>query len=114
MENSKETSYQALHIITNAGYGDSVVAIARQAGAAGATIMSARGEGARHEVFMGITLNTEKEVVLLLVSHQVAEKVMLAVKEKAGRTTPAHSICYTLPVTEMLGVSFTPQEEELT
>lgn len=100
---------RALHIITNAGYADEVVAIAREAGATGATILSGRGEGARYEVFMGITLDSEKDIILCLTEAAIAEKVMNLVKEKAGRTTPAHSICFTTLVDSMVGVSFEPR-----
>lgn len=109
MEQSLEKDIRALHIITNAGFADEVVAIARETGASGATIMSGRGEGPRYEVFMGITLDSEKDLVLCITEKAVAQKAMQAINEKAGRKTPAHSICYTTPIDQMIGVSFTPR-----
>ena len=96
---------KALFIIVNTGYSDTVMEVARSAGATGATILKARGEGARHEVFMGMTVDSEKEIVLSLLDAETAEAVMVAIKEKAGRSTPAHSICFTMPVSRIVGMT---------
>lgn len=96
---------KALFIIVNAGFADDVIEIARCAGAGGATILNARGEGPRHEVFMGITVDSEKEIILCLVEEEISEKIMVAVKEKAGIRTPKHSICFTMPVEKIIGVN---------
>ena len=89
---------KALFIIVNAGHADDVIEIARSEGAGGATILNARGECSRHEVFMGITVDEEKEMIICLVDEPIDEKVMTAIKEKAGIKTAAHSICFTMPV----------------
>ncbi len=44
---------EALFIIVNAGYTDTIMDILRSEGASGATVINARGEGARHELFFG-------------------------------------------------------------
>ena len=90
---------KALFIIVNAGSADDVVDIARQAGAGGATILNARGAGLRHEMFLGITVDSEKEIILCLVEESTAGKVMESVREKAGIKTPSHAVCFT-PVRE--------------
>lgn len=99
-----EENMKALLIIVNAGFADDVIDIARQAGARGATIVNARGEGAHHEVFMGITVDDEKEIILCILDENTAGKVMTAVKEKAGRETPSHSISFTLPINQLAGL----------
>ena len=93
MENMK-----ALYITVNAGFSEEIVDIARAAGAGGATIMNARGEGFKQQTIMGITVDSEKEIVLCVVEKNVAIKIMDAVKEKAGIGTPAHGVCYFTPV----------------
>jgi len=82
---------KALFIIVNTGYSDTVMEVARSAGATGATILKARGEGARHEVFMGMTVDSEKEIVLSLLDAETAEA--------------AHSICFTMPVSRIVGMT---------
>lgn len=94
----------AVHIIARAGYTDEIVQIARENGAGGATIINARGEGRRHESFMGITIDTEKEIILCLTDKETAKKIMLAVNEKLGIDTPARCISYSVPVDDIVGI----------
>jgi nitrogen regulatory protein PII len=94
---------KALFIVVNAGFVDEIIDIARAEGARGATIINARGEGLNVEKIMGITVDSEKEMVLSLVDEDTAEKIMAAVKEKAGICTPAHGVCFMLPVEKMTG-----------
>ncbi len=89
---------KALYIIVNAGFATEVVSIARSLGATGATIINARGSVAKPKTILGITIDTEKEIVLSVVKKEVAIKIMEKVKEKAGVGTPAHGLCFFLPV----------------
>jgi nitrogen regulatory protein PII len=97
--------YKALFIVVNAGFAEDVLAIARETGVVGATILNVRGEGARRESILGITVDTEKEMVLSIVDEATAGKAMAAIKERAGIKTPAHSFCFTRPVEEVVGIS---------
>ena len=96
MENIK-----ALFIIINAGFAEEIVDIVRTEGAGGATIINARGGGMKNQTILGITVDPEKEMVLTLVDVKIATKIMTAVKEKAGIGTPAHGICFFMPVEKM-------------
>jgi len=89
---------KALYIIVNAGFASEVVEIARQVGSTGATIINARGSVAKPKTILGITIDTEKEIVLSVVEKDVAIKIMEQVKEKAGVGTAAHGLCFFLPV----------------
>lgn len=108
-----KTDMRALHIITNAGFADEIMDIVRECGANGATILNARGAGATHHMFMGISLDVEKEIIISVVSEEVADKIMTAIKERAGIATPAHAICFTMPVDKMTKLVKTePKPEE--
>ena len=96
MKNDNEI--KALYIVINAGFSDEVMDIARAAGAKGATIMNARGEGSQHKSIMGITVDAEKEILLMLIDSETADKIMAAVKESAGISSPAKGVCFTMPV----------------
>ena len=96
MENNK--NYKALFIIVNAGFAAEVIEISREAGAKGATILNARGGGKLHESFMGITIDTEREIILSLIDGDIVDKVMADIVAKAGRNHSANSICFTMPV----------------
>ena len=103
---------KALFIIVNAGFAEDVVDITREAGVTGATIFSARGEGARHVKFMGMTVDTEKEMILSITDKASAERAMETVKEKAGFKTPAHGVCLLMPVEKVIGLrARAPQAE---
>lgn len=104
---------KTIFIVVNAGFSNDVIALARKAGAHGATIINARGESATHHMFMGITIDSEKEILLCLAEEDVADRVMDILKEKAGQDTPAHSVCFTMPVDRVLGLScFNPKTPE--
>lgn len=106
----QNSNMKTLFIVVNAGFSNDVIALARKAGAQGATIISARGESAIHQMFMGITIDSEKEILLCLVTDEVAVRVMETLKEKAGHDSPAHSVCFTMPVERMLGLTAAPPE----
>ena len=89
---------KALYIIVNAGFSADVVEIARSLGATGATIINARGSVAKPKTILGITIDTEKEIVLSVVERDIAIKIAEAVSEKAGVGTDAHGLCFFLPV----------------
>lgn len=89
---------KALYIIVNAGFSSEVVEIARAAGSTGATIINARGSVAKPKTILGITIDTEKEIVLSVVEKDVAVKIMEEVKKKIGVGTAAHGLCFFLPV----------------
>ena len=102
MENHKK----ALFIVINAGFAEEIVAIARGEGATGATILNARGEGLKSKTILGITVDSEKEIVFTLVTAKVANRIMEAVRDKAGVRSPAHGVCFVMPVegmTETMG-----------
>lgn len=100
---------KALYIIVNAGFASEVVEIARSVGSTGATIINARGSVAKPKTILGITIDTEKEIVLSIVEKDVAIRIMEQVKQKAGVGTAAHGLGFFLPV-EMSTLSIGEQE----
>ncbi len=101
---------KALYIIVNAGFSSEIVDIARELGAGGATILNARGSAAKPQTIFGITIDTEKEIVLSVVERDIAVKIAQVVKEKAGVGTNAHGLCFFMPV-EMSTLSYTLESE---
>lgn len=102
MQNNK---MKALFIVITAGYADELVDLLREAGARGATILNSRGEGARHESFMGITVDSEKELIVCAVEEDTAQKAMKLIKEKMGMQTPVRSVCFTMPIDTLVGIN---------
>ena len=96
---------KALFIIVNAGYTDAIMELVRAEGASGATILNARGEGAKVESFLGITVDSEKEMILTIVDRETARRITAAMKEKAGWKSTLHGICFTMPVDSVVGIN---------
>lgn len=110
MEHNKKM--KSLFIIINAGYADEVVELMREMGARGATILNSRGDGVRHESFMGITLESEKEVIVCVVDEDTAERGMAAIKERYGINTPVHGVCFTMPIDKLVGININISKHE--
>lgn len=96
---------KALFIIANAGYTDWVMDIVRAEGAGGATVISARGEGTQQQSILGISLESEKEMILTIVEAGTAKRIMAAMKEKAGWKSKLHGVCFTMPVDQVIGIN---------
>jgi len=96
---------KALYIVANAGHIDEIMEIVRAAGAPGGTIIHARGEGSQHMLFMGITVDYEREVIISIVEKHTADTIMANIKEKVGWSTETHGICFTMPVEKIIGLS---------
>lgn len=99
--------------IVNRGYTDNVMEAARPAGAKGGTVLHARGAGTEEaSKFFGITIQPEKEMVLILVSQEEKIPVMQAIARDVGPNTPAHGLVFSLPVDSVMGVAAIQQSEE--
>lgn len=107
----KSGNIKALFIVINAGFAEQAVEIAREAGAHGATIINARGFGSVHKSILGISVDTEKEMVLSLVDKETADRAITAIKEKAGLGSPVNGICFVMPVEQAVGINTIPQEK---
>lgn len=99
--------------IVNNGYADTVMDAARPAGARGGTVVHARGAGIKEaEKFFGITIQPEKEMVLILTRHDQKRAIMEAICKEVGLTTDAHGIVFSLPAEDVMGVARMMREED--
>ena len=97
----KNNDYEVIFAIVNDGYADDVMEVAKQQGARGGTIINARGV-AREEAaaFFGITLHTEKEIVMIVVPKTIKNDVLNAIYKEMGMEKKAQGIAFSLPVTD--------------
>lgn len=92
--------------IVNRGFTDLVMDAARPAGARGGTVLHARGAGTQEaSQFLNITIQPEKEMVLILVDREYKIPVMQAIAKGAGPSTEGRGIVFSLPVTDVMGVA---------
>ncbi len=100
-----EYTHEMILSIVNTGFTDSVMDAARGAGARGGTVMSARGTaGKEAEKLFGISIQPEKELVLILVTREIRDDVLHAIYKSAGLGTPAQGISFALPVDAVAGM----------
>ena len=98
-------AHELIYVILNEGCSDEVMDAARAAGAAGGTVLSAKGTGlVAAEKFLGISLAEEKEVLLIVARAEDKAAIMQSIIEKTGPGTPSGAICFSLPVSQVAGL----------
>ena len=94
-----ESNFELVVCIVNAGYSQNVMAAARAAGAKGGTILRARGSAnPESEEFFNITIQPDKEMLMILVPAAIKDEVLKAVYKHGGLATEANGIAFSLPV----------------
>jgi len=108
-----ETTHELIVIITNQGNTDLVMDAARAAGAAGGTMLHAKGTGAElARKFFGVSIAAEKELIFIVARKSDRGPIMKAVMREAGMQTPAQSMVFSLPVSEIAGLRMLEEEED--
>ncbi len=101
----KETTHELLVVIANNGYIETVMDAARTAGAAGGTVIHAKGTGMeRAEQFLGVSLASEKEMIFIVTKKEQKNPIMKAIMTQAGMESKAKAIVFSLPVTSTAGL----------
>ena len=101
----KGTNHELIVVIANQGYNEMVRDAAREAGAAGGTLIHAKGVGMkRAEKFLGVSLASEKELILIVTKTDQKREIMRAIMKEAGMDSKAKSIVFSLPVTSTAGL----------
>ena len=101
----KSSHYEVIFAIVNDGYADDVMAVAREQGARGGTIINARGVAKEEAAaFFGITVHTEKEIVMMVVPKDIKDNILNAIYKEMGMAKKAQGIAFSLPVTDTAGL----------
>lgn len=108
-------NYEVVLCIVNAGYSDIVMDAAREVGARGGTIIHARGTANKEaEQFFHITIQPDKEIVMILVPADIKDKVLHALYTSAGLKTAGQGIAFSLAVDHVVGLTDTNLPEQKT
>lgn len=96
--------------IVQRGMGDRVVQAAQEAGAQGATIFHAHGTGVRQKRLgiLGLTINSEKEVIYIVVPSDQADMIFERIFVCAKMDTPGMGIIWMTPLQKM--ATYVPHE----
>ena len=99
-------SHECIICIVNSGFSDAVMDTAKEFGARGGTVMRARGTANKEaEGFFGITIQPEKEIVMIIVPINIKDDILHALYKSVGLKTPGQGIAFSLPVDQAIGLS---------
>ena len=98
--------HELIVCIVNAGFAEQVMDAARSVGAGGGTVIHAKGTANKEaEALFRITVQPEKEMVMILVAKKLKEEVLHTLYKSVGLNTPGQGIAFSLPVDELVGLS---------
>ena len=99
-------NHEAIFCIVNSGYSDAVMEAAKKLGARGGTVINARGTASKEaETFFHITIEPEKEIVMILVPIAIKDDVLHALYKEVGLDTAGQGIAFSVPVDGVVGIS---------
>ena len=103
------TDVVLLTCVVESGKGEAVVKAARGVGAGGALIHSQRGVGIRERVgILGIAIDTEKDVVSMLLGNDQAEMVASVISGAVDLGRPGGGFLYLTPLES--AATYVPRE----
>lgn len=101
-----ERKYELIVSIINRGYSELVMDSAKAMGATGGTIIGAKGTVAeKAKTILGISVQADKEMILILADKEKRNGIMSAIVSSAGLNTLGKGIVFSLPVDDVLGVA---------
>jgi len=103
---SEKITHDLIMCIVNHGNSDEVMNTARAAGATGGTVINARGQAHQGAVkFFGVSVQSEREMILLLTKREKKVPIMQAISQTHGLNSEAQGIVFSLPVDNVMGLS---------
>ena len=98
--------YEVIFCIINAGYSELVMDAAREVGARGGTVIHAKGTANKEaEQFFQISIQPDKEIVMILVTKGLKDAVLHALYKEVGLKTEGSGIAFSMPVHHVVGLS---------
>ncbi len=97
--------FVSIFCIVNNGFSEEAMNAAKQFGAKGGTVIHGRGTVSKEaEKFFNITIQPEKEIVLILVPSKDKDAIMRGLYNAVGTNTVAQGIVFSLPVDDVIGI----------
>jgi nitrogen regulatory protein PII len=99
-------SHDLIISIINQGFSDEFMNTAREAGATGGTIIHSRGTAHRGAVkVFGVSVQDEKELILILTARKDKEAIMRSICEAHGLNSKSQGIVFSVPVDNVMGLN---------
>ena len=84
------------------GNSDKIMKVAREAGAAGGTVVKAKGTASGDDMFFGMAISDEKEIIYIVSRKEQKADIMKAIASFTNEHG-THPLTFSLPVTETAG-----------
>lgn len=105
------SKFDAIFCIVNEGYSEQAMETAKQLGARGGTVISARGTASKDaEKIFNISIQPEKEIVMIIVPSKIKDSILRGLYNVVGSGSLAQGIAFALPVDDVVGIQL-PNEK---
>ena len=102
------TDLAVITCVVDKGQSEAVLLAARDVGVRGAIVHSGQGWGIRERLgALGVAVETEKEVIMMLVSSDQQDLIFDAIYQTAGLDAPGRGIIFITPVEK--GAAYVPE-----
>lgn len=86
-------------------YSEKTIDEAKAAGATGATVITARGTGAKEaKTFFGLSLEAQTDIILFLVDENLVQPILEAIGTAGRFELPGTGIAFVMPVEQAIGM----------
>ena len=99
-----KSNYELIVTVVSEGFSDYVMHAASLAGCSGGTVIKGRSVGSHGTIFMDISIEPEKEIVLNIVPKKIKKDVMEKITEYCGVKTDARGVLISLPLDRVVGL----------
>ena len=100
----EDMKYALIAAVVNQGYSENVMEAARGAGAGGGTVIPGRRTGSEEAIqFWGMSIQEEKEMILIITEQENKLKIMQAISAKCGLHSEAGGLVLSLPIDTVIG-----------
>ena len=100
-----ETKCAMIAVVVNQGYSEEVMNAARAAGAGGGTVLHSRRIGDEEALsFWGISVQEEKEIILIIAGAEDKLRIMKAISESCGIRSEAKGLVLSMPIDTVIGL----------
>lgn len=106
-----QTQNDLIVAIVRKGFNPEIVNAAKQAGAQGATILNGRGSGTIEKKILGVTIEPEKDIILIVVKREISEQVLAAVIKEGHLDQPNTGIAFTVELSQVVGIVHLLQQD---
>ena len=104
-------THEAIVCIVNSGFSEAVMDAAKKFGARGGTVLNGRGTAGKDaEKFFGISVQPEKEIVLIVVPTECKDNILHALYKEVGLESKGQGIAFSLPVDSVVGITPTTEQ----